>query len=166
MPFFKHPSADVTSVVVMGIEFDAIKGFIQFEAPLMVDDKDISIDVERALVDHAGWRLATNEEVSAAFSETNHHEDAKAEVEERDRLIVELKKAGMRVDGRKSLSFLRERFEDAVASGAIAQADTESKLEPEPKIAEMIIPPDPDVQPLAAPPTKGKKPSVETPAVG
>jgi hypothetical protein len=113
MPFYKSNLPDVSSVALHGKEFDVVNGFVE------IDDADITPEIETTLTKHMGFTLATDAEVDTTIASLEIDDATKRSTDERKDLIAEMKAWGIHVDGRKNLAWVRERYSEAVESGAI-----------------------------------------------
>jgi hypothetical protein len=144
MPIYKVPNPNVSAIACHGEEFDVENGFIE------VPDEIITPEIEYAITTHAGCVLATQDDVDEVVTLIDTGKDLKRNAEERARLLKILKDAGIKIDGRKSLEWVQERFDEMVAQGLVTPDG--GAVQPAPAPVEPPVEPGPtDEPPTPAP---------------
>jgi hypothetical protein len=111
--FLKSPNPDISAVSVHGKQFDVVNGFIE------VLEEELTPEIETTLKTLLGFVHAAEEEVASAVTKIDASDLQKNEADERKALLAEITSWGLRVDGRKNLAWLKERYEEFVAQGHI-----------------------------------------------
>ncbi len=126
MAIYKSPYKDASSVTLHDKELDIVNGFVE------ISDEDLTPEIEKTLTVVLGFTLAQPEEIDAVLSTVASNDHLAAEAAERAVLMAQIKEAGLKIDGRKNLAWVRERYNEFVAQGLISGDDNnEPPAEPE-----------------------------------
>lgn len=113
MPFYKTNKSDVSSIGLHDREYDVDNGFVE------VPDEDLTDQLHNTLTKLLGFTVANDDEINAAVMGSDAAVAEKQVAEKRAEILEKFKSANIKVDGRKGLSWLMERLEDAVSQGLI-----------------------------------------------
>lgn len=126
MSLFKSPFSDASSVSLHGVELDIVNGFVE------VLDDVLTPQIEATLTKHLGFTLANEADVESTLAVQDAGDQQKRDNDERAGLLAKIKAWGLKIDGRKNLAWVRERFDEFVQQGLI-QPGAEPQALPEPE---------------------------------
>lgn len=145
MPFYKSPFADATALTVhknalgpkgklieVPVELDIVNGFVE------ISESDHTPEIEALLTRTLGFTLASPADVDATLATQTSEAQQKSEASARAELLATIKAWGLKIDGRKSLAWVQERYDEFVAQGLIKPGEpphevgADAEADPEP----------------------------------
>ena len=113
MPFYKSPSPDSSSVSLHDIELDIVNGFVEISRDILTPE------IETTLIKHLGFTVANDADVENVLAVQSLTDQQKQDNAERTALLSEIKAWGLKIDGRKNVAWVRERYDEFVKQGLI-----------------------------------------------